>query len=325
MRALGGPSCLLLEGQDTSRCRGFVTLLHGNEPSGITALHRWLRSGQQAAVNIVCVVASVHSALLSPVFTHRHPPQQRDLNRCFRPPFADEQGRLAEEILEILRLHRPECVVDVHNTSGAGPAFGVASFMDRYHEALVSLFADRLVLTHISLGALMEISDHVIPTVTVEVGGRADQKAHQIAYQGLQRYFTQNDVLGSSAHPEHKPLDIYTSPVRLELPADTKLVYGNTPVSQADLTLRDDIEQFNDGVTPANTLLGWRNTESTIAFKAIDAEGRCAASELVYFSGQELRTRRALRFFMITQNADIALSDCLLYAVSGDGSEILAS
>lgn len=324
LRLLGGPACLLLEGEDSSRCRGLVTLLHGNEPSGVIALHRWLSSGQQPAVNIVCVVAAVESALLTPVFEHRHPPGQRDLNRCFRPPFADQPGRLAEEILEILRMHEPECVVDMHNTSGAGPAFGVASFMDRHHESMVALFAERLVLTHIRLGALMEISDHRIPTVTVEVGGRADNNAHQIAYDGLQQYFLAHDVLNKQADPQHMPLDVYTNPVRLELASGLSLDYGSAPSSQSDLTLRDDIERFNFGITPENTLLGWSNNDQAINFTALDALGRCAATELVHFTGNELRTRQALRCFMITQSADIALSDCLFYAVSADGSEFLA-
>ena len=40
LRALGGPACLFLRGQDRSRTRALVTLLHGNEPSGAIALHR---------------------------------------------------------------------------------------------------------------------------------------------------------------------------------------------------------------------------------------------------------------------------------------------
>ena len=136
LRWLEGPACLFISGADDSRCRAFVTLLHGNEPSGARALWRWLREGERPAVNLVCIVASVTAALTEPLFTHRMLPRARDLNRCFRPPFDDAQGRLAEEILELLRLHRPEAVVDMHNTSGSGPSFAVCTFPDRQHDAL---------------------------------------------------------------------------------------------------------------------------------------------------------------------------------------------
>jgi hypothetical protein len=63
--------------------------------------------------------------------------------------------RLAEEILEILYMHQPEAVVDLHNKSGSGPSFGVCTFMDRRHDALVSLFTRRMIVSNLRLGALM--------------------------------------------------------------------------------------------------------------------------------------------------------------------------
>ena len=103
-RSLGGPTCFFLTGEDNTRTRAFVTLLHGNEPSGVMALFRWLKSARRPAVNVVCIVASITTALDEPLFTHRMLPRARDLNRCFRPPFDVAQGALAEEILEILHL-----------------------------------------------------------------------------------------------------------------------------------------------------------------------------------------------------------------------------
>ncbi len=195
LRWLDGPTCFFFSGEDPGRTRALVTLLHGNEPSGAMALWRWLRSGRRPAVNVVCIVASVVAALAPPLFSHRMLPRARDLNRCFRPPFHDAQGALAQEILEILRLHRPEAVVDMHNTSGSGPSFGVCTHMDRQHDALVSFFTQRLIVSNLGLGALMEISESSVPTVTVEVGGRLDEQAHELAWEGLCRYFEAASVL----------------------------------------------------------------------------------------------------------------------------------
>ncbi|MCB1688532.1 MAG: succinylglutamate desuccinylase/aspartoacylase family protein [Halioglobus sp.] len=322
LRLLGGPACLFLEGEDDTRTRALVTLLHGNEPSGLMALFRWLKSGQRPAVNVVCIVASVVAALEPPVFSHRMLPRARDLNRCFRAPFDDAQGALAEEILEILRVHHPEAVIDIHNTSGSGPSFGVCTHMDREHDALVSLFTQRLIVSNLGLGALMDISEHSYPTVTVEVGGRLDEEAHELAYEGLCRYFKSPAVL--SQGKTDWGLELLYDPIRLELCEHVTLTYSDAPSESYDITLRTDIEHHNFGSVSADTLLGWARGSERSLFTALDASGRCAVTRLVRIVDGELYPARPLKLFMITNNAAIAESDCLFYAVADDGSAICA-
>jgi len=320
LRELGGPACLFLTGTDKSRTRALVTLLHGNEPSGAMALYRWLKAGQRPAVNVVCVVASVAAAVEPPLFSHRMLPRARDLNRCFRPPFEDAQGELAEEILEILRLHHPEAVVDMHNTSGSGPAFGVCTHMDRQHDALVSLFTQRLIISNLGLGALMEISEDSFPTVTVEVGGRLDDEAHELAYEGLCRYFTEPTVLNQGE--ADWGLELLRDPIRLELNDNVTLTYADQPCPNYDITLKTDIEHHNFGIVSADTLLGWARGPDRVLFSALDAGGDCAVTRLVRIENGELYPAQPLKLFMITNNAAIAESDCLFYAVADDGSTI---
>ena len=318
---LGGPACLSLSGEDPSRTRALVTLLHGNEPSGTFALHQWLRSGKRPAVNLVCVVASVAAAQEAPLFSHRMLPRARDLNRCFRPPFDDAQGALAEEILTILRLHHPEAVVDIHNTSGSGPAFGVCRYADANHEALVSLFTRRLIVSDLNLGALMELTEAQCPTVTVEVGGRLDEEAHLLAYEGLCRYFSAADVL----HPDKTDwgLELFGDPIRLELQDHVTLTYAETPSENYDITLLPDIEHHNFGGVRRDTPLGWARGEATRLFRAQDGGGRCAVARLVRIENGRLFPAQDLKLFMITTNAQIAHADCLFYAVSDQGSGVL--
>ncbi len=317
---LDGPGCLLLTGEDTSRTRALVTLLHGNEPSGLFALHRWLRSGRRPAVNVVCIVASVAAALGPPLFEHRMLPRARDLNRCFRPPFDDAQGELAEEILELLRLHHPETVVDIHNTSGSGPSFGVCCHMDRQHDALVSLFTQRLIVSDLGLGALMELSEQQRPTVTVEVGGRLDEEAHELAFEGMCRYFESEDVLRPAQ--TDWGLELLRDPIRLELRENVTLTYAEAPCDNYDITLLPDIEHHNFGGVGDDTLLGWAGSEASRLFRAQDAGGRCAVSRLVRIEGGNIYPAQPLKLFMITTNALIAHADCLFYAVRDDGSTI---
>jgi len=317
---LGGPACLLLEGEDTSRTRAFVSLLHGNEPSGAIALFRWLKSAQRPAVNVVCIIASVKAALELPRFSNRMLPGARDLNRCFSPPFEGPQGMLAEEILEILHMHHPEAVIDMHNTSGSGPSFGVCTHMDRQHDALVSIFTQRLIVSNLGLGALMDISEHSYPTVTVEVGGRLDEEAHELAYEGLCRYFQEEVVLDQG--DTDWGLELLRNPIRLELNAGISLTYAEQPSEGHHITLMPDIEHHNFGTVLPQTQLGWTSGLEQELFSALDSSGRCAVSQLVRIEQDKLFPARPLKLFMITNNAAIAQSDCLFYAVADDGSTI---
>lgn len=321
MRLLDGPACLFQQGLDSSRTRAVVTLLHGNEPSGVMAVFQWIKSAQQPMTNTVYIVASVEAALTPPLFSHRMLPRARDLNRCFRPPYDDAQGHLAEEILEILRLHHPESVIDIHNTSGSGPSFGVCTHMDRHHDALISLFTHRLIISNLNLGALMDISEHSYPTVTVEVGGRLDQEAHLLAYEGLSRYLQADTVLAHDPETNWE-LELLHNPTRLELNAGITLTYAEQETASYDITLKPDIEHHNFGTISPDTQLGWAQDDERRLFSALDANGQCAVSRLIRIDQGKLYPAQPLKLFMITTNAAIAESDCLFYAVADNGCAI---
>jgi hypothetical protein len=167
----------------------------------------------------------------------------------------------------------------------------------------------------------MEISDRRCPTVTVEVGGRLDDEAHDLAWEGLHRYATAPRVLAQSGD-EAWGLEIFSDPIRLELREGVTLTYGEHPRAGHDITLRTDIEHHNFGTVNAQTPLGWAAADPQNLFRAIDARGRCAVSALVRREGNELFPAQDLKLFMITNNAAIAVSDCLFYASAVDGAAI---
>ncbi|MFT7128905.1 MAG: hypothetical protein ACI89U_001016 [Gammaproteobacteria bacterium] len=319
------PTCIFLSGEDLCRTRAFVTLLHGNEPSGVKALFRWLKSGKRPAVNTICIIASVEAASQYPVFSHRFVEPMRDLNRCFSGPFDDQQGVLAKRIIEVLQQHQPESIIDMHNTSGSGPSFAVGTFYDQRHEVLTSLFTQRLIITQLKLGALMEIGESLCPTVTIECGGRLDDDADQIAWNGLNNYFTCRRVFAKKS--VDWGLEILTNPVRLELKKECELCYSEGMLAGYNLTLPPTIEHFNFGVTRKNTSIGWVDNEAandlSIIFSCRNSMGESVLDELVYVDGNRVLLRQDLKLFMITNNPSIAKTDCLLYAVKSDGNELV--
>lgn len=322
LQCLDGPTILKLQGKDNSRCRALITLLHGNEPSGLTAVFKWIKSEQIPAVNIICIIASVKASLTEPYFANRALPEKRDLNRCFKPPFEiDNEGNLAEEILHTLQCEKPEAAIDMHNTSGSGPAFAVATHMDDTHDALTSLFTNRIIVTDLRLGALMEISEHLCPTVTIECGGRLDETAHVIAYEGLQRFFLETNVLIKP--DEDFGLELLHNPVRLEIKENYDICYKEENIEGYALVLNPNIEHFNSGTTKAGTELGFVNmSDINQLFSSTNSGHECVVNDLVYINEGRLYTKQDLKLFMITTNPVIAKMDCLFYAVKACGNEL---
>lgn len=321
LKEMGEAVMIYVEGERSERTRGLVTLLHGNEPSGLNALHKWLKQEQKPLFNLLCFIPSVPAAILEPMYKNRVYPGQRDMNRCFFPPFTDAPGQLAEEILELFEDYQPECILDIHNTSGHSPDFGVVTYVSEAHEALVSLFSERLVVTDLRLGALMERSTRRCPVVTIECGGAKDQTANQIAWQGLQKFLYQEEVM-QLEHGHH--LDLYRQPVRLELQPKTTIAFADSYVIGTDLTVPTQLDQFNFGAVERGTLIAWLGGGTCQQnLKVHDAEGADVFSRFFDIKGNLLVTAQPLKLFMITTRPDIALSDCLLYAAAETEHEVV--
>lgn len=312
LRRLGGPACLRIPGRDRSRVRALTTLLHGNEPSGLRALHGWVREGRRPAVDLLCFLGAVPAALEAPLFSQRARAEDRDLNRCFRPPFEGRQGRLAGEILERLRAARPEALIDVHNTSGWSPAYGVVTRLDPAREALVARFAGRLILTDLRLGAIMEATEDDFPTVTIECGKAGDAASDRVAALGLERYAGAEQVL---ERPAGETLRVLRHPVRIELRGGGRVAFGLSPSPDADVTLLPDLDKHNFSPLDPGTQLGWIGAGGPSALRARDGRGRELADELFRAPRGELRAARRLTPLMVTTDPGIAASDCLFYAV----------
>ena len=308
LRKLGGPTFLWLPGLDATRTRAVSTLLHGNEPSGVRAIHRWIREGHQPQVNVLCFIGNVEAALTDPVFSHRSVPGGQDLNRCFRSPFEGPEGIIAQAMLKELYRIQPEALIDIHNTSGRSPAYGVATQNGVMQESLTGIFSVHLVVTDLRLGTLMEATETAWPTVTIEAGGTADPQAHELAYRGFSRYALAKDFSELSY-----PVTVAHHPIRVELKKGASLAYASAPMPEVDLTLPQDVDRLNFGTLSTQERLGWVGAEGLDVLCAINAAGKNLTSTLFSVRHGELMLARPSRLMMVTTNPDIARSDCLFY------------
>ena len=310
LNQLAQPTAIHLCGEQSDRTRILVTLSHGNEPSGIQAIHHWLlRDGRTPKVNIIIILGSIRAALAEPMFYHRQLPGTRDLNRCFSPPYdQDEQDQLALAILEHIRQHNPEAVVDMHNTSGTSGPFAVTFNHNPKKEALASLFVEHVIISKIQLGALME-QEPTIPIVTLETGGSQDPASPVMARRSLERYFSVDTLFDNPL-----PVMLYEDPLRLELKSPYLISYADQPLPKADITICKNIESFSFNLVDQSNLLGWIKEDVHQLF-TIRQNHKIHRAEDFFQRDEQgvLRPKKKMRLFMATNRPDIAASDCIFY------------
>lgn len=312
LRELGASSFLRVPGSDRSRARAVTTLIHGNEPSGLRAIHAWLRGSARPATDVVFWIASVAAALGPPVFTHRALPGHRDLNRCFLgPEGGSAEHALARAALVELREAAPEALVDLHNTTGHSPAYAVAPRAGARERALAARFGRHLVHSDLRLGALVEAVRDDFPSVTVECGRAGDARADAIAFAGLTHF-----LAGEDAFPEPQgPLEVLTDPVRVEVREGVGIAIREAPASDAVLTVSTDLDRHNLERIEPGAALGWLPRTEAWPLVARDASGRDRSREFFEARGDRLVVRRTLVPIMMTTDPAIAKSDCLFYIV----------
>jgi len=311
LSSLTGPTIIDIDGADQSRTRVISTLIHGNEPSGFFAVHKWLLEGHTPATNVRFIISSVLAAKATPTFSHRHIEDEEDLNRCFSSEGSSVVYDRARAMKTIIEDVSPECVIDLHNTSGSGPGFAVTTKNDAAHKYLAAFFVKRMIMTGIRLGALMEV-DFGCPIITIECGGAKDSSSDDIAYEGIRDILSARDL---DSENQTDAVEVLDHPMRVEISPNISLAYGTVKDANCVVTMRADIESCNTGVTIKGTKLGWVADRDLTAFSVVDETGRDVTSTILGIEGESIITQQDLRIFMATTRADIAHEDCLFYVV----------
>lgn len=310
LNSLSGPTWLTLDGEDSSRRRAIVTLLHGNEPSGLHAIHDLLAKGVRPATDLGVMIASVDAATHPPVLSHRFLPEEKDLNRCFSPPYITGQDHLARNILTTLHEFSPEAVVDTHNTSSHSEPFCVALNNTEMIRQLAALFTDRLVIVDKKMGTLLE---HIeVPVLTVEFGGFMDPNANRIAAETLRRFITMDDLSQLS----ESRLTCLEHPLRLETGRHLTVSYSSSLDEHSDLTMINTIDQLNFKRIDAGVTLGWFREMQHRSLIAQDRHGQDLYHESFAQDDGLLTSRVPMTIFMVTTDPVVANNDCLLYFIA---------
>lgn len=330
LKSLKGLTVFDINGINPNKTRIITTLIHGNEPSGLIACHLWLKSNERPATNVRIIFCNPEAAQTKPYFTHRYLSQNDDLNRFFTLASkmnltSDREQKSnspvtfrAKQILSLISNQgikgfkgingRIEAILDLHNTSGASPAFAVTVNSDIKHKLLAEFFTDNMIETTIPVGAIME-QPLDAPIVTIECGGANENKSHQVATIGIQNFF---DTVSLFKRKTSR-VKIRVNPLRVELKNDASVGFSSHPLQTTDITLRTDIESLNDNVTPAGEFIGWNIDSAQLLFEAVDAENNDLANELFEIRSGLVYTAKKMQFYMVTSTTEIATKDCLFY------------
>ena len=178
--------------------------------------------------------------------------------------------------------------------------------------ALVGLFINRVIVTELRLGSLME-QDFGAPVVTVEAGGSADEAADVTAQQGVLAFFTRESLWDA-------PVDVAVirKSRRLELQPHSRIEYAGRALHDRDITLRADIDRFNFAQAGPDTVLGWLGEDGYQHLRIGGEPGHNDVAEFFEERDGGLYPRDAMQIFMATTRPDIAASDCLFYFVMAE-------
>jgi hypothetical protein len=308
---LPGPTAIRTRGHDSTRTRLVSGMLHGNEPSGLRAIFHALRSGETFATDTLFFVGAVEAARAEPRHSRRLLPGGRDLNRCFRAPFRDDEGEVAAALLALARAEPLEAVVDLHNNSGHNPVYGVGIGDDAGRLGIASLFGVRYVVSPLELGALHEAFPERIPAVTMECGRAGERHADEAAVAGLTRFLRAERLPRVEAASGR--VQLLRAPVRVRVRPEVSLAYGER--ARADLTLDADVDRHNFCRQPAGTRIGWLRDGAPWPLEALDARGTDVAHDLFERRGGAIIARQPIVPIMMTTSATIAHEDCLFYVV----------
>ncbi|MDZ7829313.1 MAG: M14 family metallopeptidase [Halofilum sp. (in: g-proteobacteria)] len=306
-RLFSGPTLIHLDGA-AERPLFIALLQHGNETSGLTAVQRLLSAPGDTPLPrpVTLFVANIEAARAGV----RRLDHQPDYNRCWpgteEPPCPET--RMMAAIIEEMTPRRPLAAIDLHNTTGTNPIHAGLNVLDDQNLQLAARFARTAVHFTRPRGAMPAAFAGVCPSLILECGTPGDLVGLAAADDFLQQ------CLRLEAVPEQPPasgeLELFESTAIVFVPDGIRVAFGDD--RQAELVLRDDIDEWNFRELAAGTVFG-RTRGPHWPVRALAPDGREVTAELFEIETDRLRLRRAMMPGLLTGDARIIRQDCLCY------------
>jgi len=314
LRALGCPTLIRVPGVGTDPPRAIATLLHGDESTGLQAVHRILRRRRSYTFDLYVVIGNVQAALAAPGFAHRYLDGQEDMNRIWgmHDP-TTEQRQAADAILARLIAAEPESLVDVHNNTGDNPFYAIVT-QDRAEVFnLATLFTTTLLRWDLLVNTLMEALHDTCPSIAVECGLPGRPESLAFAVDGMRRYLGAPPLRRDAQARDH---DLLGELRKVTVAPEVRFRFGGELDGEVDLVLAADGDVHNFAEVPAGHVLGRVRPEIGMPVRIHDADGRDVTdAHLALVDDRLVLTERSTPV-MMTRTVAAARQDCLFYLAS---------
>jgi succinylglutamate desuccinylase len=319
LRELGTTTWMRLPGTDGEPARAVVTLLHGDESTGLEALLTVLRRRQRFPFDLHVVLGNVEAALHGSGFAHRYLDGQEDGNRIWERPLPDDasaQRRAADAVLDDVLAAPLGGMIDVHNTTGANPFHGIVADDRPASLDIATRFSTTLLRWDLGVGTIIEAVAPTAPVAAVECGLPGRRASTAFAVDGLRRFL--GPPPGAFPPPDH---DLITDLRRVEVLPDVRFRFGGAPDDEAELTLVPDGDAANLREVTAGHVLGHIRPGAPLPLRVTTPSGEEVTDQLleVTSDGTVVTRRRAVPV-MVVRTVDAVRKDCLCYLASADGA-----
>lgn len=302
--ALGGPTLLHLPGERPDPLFLSV-LLHGNEITGWEAVRGILRDFSEARLprSMSVLIGNVKAARLG----LRRLDEQPDYNRIWNGGDRPEH-RMAQQVLEEMRVRGPVASIDVHNTTGPNPHYACVNGLDSRSLYLAQRFSRTAVYFRALLGMQSMAFRELCPSVTIECGlpDSPEGIVHARAY--LEQRLFEESI------PDHPPardeLELFHTRARVRIPEGLSFSFQS---EDADFHMPGELVEQNFRELPEGTAFGtWREgVESRL--KVEDEDGGDVFDAYFENRDRQLTVRRPFFLSMLTTREKIVEQDCLCY------------
>ncbi len=306
-KILPGPSLIHIEGESGAPLF-LATLLHGNEPTGIQAIQKLIKTyidiGKSLPRPLDILIGNVEAAKLN----ERHLDHQPDYNRIWNGGDRKEI-ELAREIISIVKSSGAFASIDIHNTSGKNPHYSCINKLDAPFINLAQLFSETLVYFTRPKEVLSIAMAEFCPSITIEAGQPGDPSGVQHVY----------DFLEKCLHLKQIPQDwkgeedprVYHTIARVRVPPESNIAFNNNSPDK-DFCFIENLDQKNFHELPANSLIGWRHNPE-MKLSVVNESDDEIESDIFEYVETEIRLKRAVVPSMFTTNEHIVHQDCLGY------------
>jgi hypothetical protein len=314
LRALGCPTLIRVPGAGTEPPRAISTLLHGDESTGLQAVHHVLRRRRSYPFDLYVVIGNVQAALATPGFAFRHLDDQEDMNRIWGlndPTTAQRQA--ADAILARLIAAAPESLADLHNNTGDNPFYAIVTQDRAEVYNLATLFTTTLLRWDLLVNTLMEALHGTCPSIAVECGLPGRPESFAFALDGVRRYLGAPPLRTDAIVRDHDRLGELR---KVTVAPGVRFRFGGDLDDELDLVLAADGDVHNFDEVPAGHVLGRVRPGSPVPVRVHDRAGRDLTDDYLAVIDDELVLTERSTPVMMTRTVAAARQDCLFYLAS---------